>query len=214
MSNKRSSLPEISAQTKATWTPIRHDISAGGVAYRRIKMLNDARPSDTGSNDTGCGDNGVIVSHPRIIGQNVDVPRPDGDERTSKCGEIIEVALIATRGGRRWQLPKGSREAGESPLQTAIREVHEEVGLRTTDEGFLKSIDYWYWDTYRKVVPELVHKSVDFYLLRVVGGALSDSSYEVDAVGWFTIEHALSILTFAGEREVLALAQSRLKAQR
>jgi 8-oxo-dGTP diphosphatase len=166
MHSKRSTLPEISAQTKETWTRLRHDRSAGGVAYRRV------------------------------LG-------PDGVER-------IEVALIATRGGRRWQLPKGSREVDESSLQTAIREVHEEVGLHTENEGFLLAIDYWYWDTYRKEIAELVHKEVDFYLLRVVGGELSDSSYEVDAVGWFTLERALAALTFEGEREVLEMAKAKL----
>jgi 8-oxo-dGTP pyrophosphatase MutT (NUDIX family) len=173
VSINRSTLPEISAQTKETWARTRHDNSAGGVAYRRV-----AASGGTGE---------------------------------SNIGEVIEVALIATRGGRRWQLPKGSREADESSLETAIREVHEEVGLETVHEGFLQTIDYWYWDTYRKEVAELVHKSVDFYLLRVVGGALSDASYEVDAVGWFTLEEALHILTFAGEREVLQMAQEKLK---
>ena len=166
---KRSSLPEISAQTKQTWTRIRHDNSAGGVAYRRV------------------------------AGQNGEA-------------DTIEIALIATRGGRRWQLPKGSREAAESSLETAIREVHEEVGLHTRYVAFLKSIDYWYWDTYRKDIPELVHKSVDFYLLEVTGGTLSDTSYEVDAVGWFTLEDAQRILTFAGELEVVQMAQSILQA--
>jgi 8-oxo-dGTP pyrophosphatase MutT (NUDIX family) len=170
VSIKRSTLPEISAQTKATWTRIRHDNSAGGVAFRRVSA-----EGETAAN--------------------------------------VEVALIATRGGRRWQLPKGSRETDESSIETAIREVHEEVGLQSIHEGFLKAIDYWYWDTYRKDIPELVHKSVDFYLLRVVGGTLSDASYEVDAVGWFTLEHAHRILTFAGEREVLQMAQVRLSAQ-
>ena len=182
MSIKRSTLPEISTQTKETWRPTRHDNSAGGVAYRRV-LATEASPGDS-----------------------------DGDAPGEKS-ESIEVALIATRGGRRWQLPKGSREEDESSLETAIREVHEEVGLRTAHEGFLKTIDYWYWDTYRKDVPELVHKSVDFYLLRVVGGALSDASYEVDAVGWFTLEHAYNILTFAGEREVMQMAQTRLHTQ-
>ncbi len=171
MNTKRSTLPEISAKTKETWTHIRHDQSAGGVAYRRVVA------------------------------------------RAEATGTSIEVALIATRGGRRWQLPKGSREANESSLETAIREVHEEVGLRTEDEGFLKTIDYWYWDTYRKEVPDLVHKSVDFYLLRVVGGTLSDTSYEVDAVGWFTLERAYHILTFTGEREVMQMAQAKLNAK-
>ena len=122
----------------------------------------------------------------------------------------IEIALIATRGGRRWQLPKGSREPHETSIETAIREVTEEVGLYTEHEGFLRTIDYWYWDTYRKEIPELVHKSVDFYLLRVVGGELSDACYEVDGVGWFTFDQAADLLTFSGEQEVAALARAQL----
>ena len=182
MSIKRSTLPEISAQTKATWERIRHDISAGGVAYRRGIAQENANSNQI------------------------------TESKAENKAETIEVALIATRGGRRWQLPKGSREADETPLQTAIREVHEEVGLHTVEEGYLKQIDYWYWDTYRKEVAELVHKSVDFYILRVIGGTLSDTSYEVDAVGWFTLEEALDMLTFPGEREVLQMAQARLTA--
>ena len=118
----------------------------------------------------------------------------------------MEIALIATRGGKRWQLPKGSREETETPVETAIREVEEEVGLRTESRSYLKSIDYWYWDTYRKEIPILVHKTVDFFLLRVVGGTLSDECYEVDAVGWFSIEQARDILTFPGELEVVEYA--------
>ncbi|MCX6050759.1 MAG: NUDIX hydrolase [Chloroflexi bacterium] len=127
-----------------------------------------------------------------------------------RLGDTVEVALIATHGGQRWQLPKGSREAGETIIETAIREVEEEVGLRTTNEAFLKRIDYWYWDTYRKEVPELVHKIVDFYLLRMVSGDLCDDSYEVDAVGWFTLEQALEMLTFEGEKSVVQLASEIL----
>lgn len=123
----------------------------------------------------------------------------------------IEAALIATSGGTRWQLPKGTCEAGETLEQTALREVEEEVGLQTVNEGFLKSIEYWYWDTYRRErEPELVHKRVDFFLLRMVGGALSDASYEVDGVGWFTLEQAADLLTYRGEREVIRLAAEKL----
>jgi 8-oxo-dGTP diphosphatase len=124
----------------------------------------------------------------------------------------LEVALIATHGGQRWQLPKGSVETGESAEEAAIREVEEEAGLQTVAEAFLKTIDYWYWDTYRKLIPERVHKKVDFFLLRVVGGELSDASYEVDSVGWFTTDHALATLTFAGEKEVVQMAIEMLAA--
>lgn len=161
--NDPQPLPEISELTKRTWRKMRHDHSAGGVAYRVV---------------------------------------PESG--------VIQIALIATRGGARWQLPKGTCEPSESPVQTALREVAEEAGLQTEVQAFLKTIDYWYWDTYRKQVPELVHKSVDFYLLRVVGGVLSDACHEVDATGWFTLEEALGCLTYSGEMEVVRLAQEML----
>jgi 8-oxo-dGTP pyrophosphatase MutT (NUDIX family) len=133
--------------------------------------------------------------------------------RPALDGDAVEVALIATRGGARWQLPKGSREAGESSIQTAVREVEEEVGLITEPVRFLEAIEFWYWDTYRKEPAELVHKMVDFYLLRITGGELSDESHEVDGVAWFTLDQAADVLTFDGERRVVGLAVSALEEQ-
>ena len=164
MAYKQQTPPEITDDVKRTWPRIRHDHSAGGVAYRHI---------------------------------------PETEE--------FEIALIATRGGTRWQLPKGSTEIGETSIETAIREVEEEVGLVTEHQAMLKIIEYWYWDTYCKEVPELVHKEVDFYLLRIIGGELSDESYEVDGVAWFTVDQARDVLTFDGEKVVLELAYAALK---
>lgn len=142
--------------------------------------------------------------------QRIRRDRSAGGVAYRRASGDVEIALIATRGGARWQLPKGTCELAELPLQTAIREVAEEVGLETEHQAFLKTIDYWYWDTYRKQIPELVHKSVEFYLLRVVGGVLSDACHEIDGAGWFTVEDALCQLTFSGEAEVVRLAQEFL----
>lgn len=130
--------------------------------------------------------------------------------RPVEGGHGFEVALIATRGGTRWQLPKGTRELGETSEQTALREVEEEVGLQTTNEAFLKTIEYWYWDTYQRTIPMLVHKQVDFYMLAVVGGVLTDASIEVDSAAWFALDQALDILTFQGEKDVLRAAREWL----
>ncbi|MCB0116350.1 MAG: NUDIX domain-containing protein [Caldilineaceae bacterium] len=123
----------------------------------------------------------------------------------------IQIALIATNQGERWQLPKGRLEPGEEPLQAAMREVEEETGLVTEYKAFLKTIEYRYVDTYSRVIPELVIKRVDFYLLHVVGGNLNSDSYEVDDVAWRTPLEALAQLTFASEQECVRLAQEHWK---
>jgi len=132
-------------------------------------------------------------------------------EITQDCAGGVQVALIATAGGHRWQLPKGRLEPGEEAVQAAIREVEEETGLRTVVELFLRTVAYSYTDTYKREVPETVYKRVDFYLLRVVGGELSDLSFEVDGVIWTTPEDALDRLTFDGERECVRQALGYFK---
>jgi 8-oxo-dGTP pyrophosphatase MutT (NUDIX family) len=125
-----------------------------------------------------------------------------------------EIALIATRGGTRWQLPKGTCEPGETIEQTALREVREECGLAGRCEAHLGAIEYWYWDTHHRATPELVQKCVDFYLMQTIGGELSDASIEVDSVNWFTLVQAAQVLTYPSEREMVARAATLLAAPR
>jgi len=44
-------------------------------------------------------------------------------------GERLQIALITSRRSRRWVIPKGIVDPGESPWQTAARETFEEAGL-------------------------------------------------------------------------------------
>ena len=119
--------------------------------------------------------------------------------RSPEDGEH-EVALIATRGGTRWQLPKGTQEPGESSEETALREVLEETGLLTEATTFLDAINFSYWDTYRKRRPVRVRKTVDFYLMRVTGAWPS----EAVLLGGFAIGAATSWLGWqAGKRPVV-----------
>lgn len=126
--------------------------------------------------------------------------------KVSAC-RVVHVALIATDNEcRRWQLPKGRLYPSEEPLTAALREVEEETGLETEFESFLKTVRYEYLDTYARAVPERVYKKVDFYLLRVVGGILSDASVEVRRVEWASPEDALGRLAYDGERDCIKLA--------
>ncbi len=114
------------------------------------------------------------------------------------------VALIATKGGEVWGLPKGLVEKGEKPLQTALREVEEESGLRgkpVTDLGY---IEYWYRNSTTKV---LYHKFVHYYLLSHVGGDVTQHDWEVHEARWFPIEEAIERASYQNERGVLIKAR-------
>ncbi len=112
------------------------------------------------------------------------------------------AALIATKRKSRWGLPKGTVDEGEQPEQTAVREVLEETGLRAEVLIPLRSIEYYF-----RAGAGLVHKNVDFFLMRYVGGQLRPQLSEVDDVQWFALEEAISRSSFQSERKVLEQAR-------
>ena len=50
-------------------------------------------------------------------------------------GGRMEVALITSTDGKRWIVPKGGVERGESPRESALREALEEAGLHGSLRG-------------------------------------------------------------------------------
>jgi 8-oxo-dGTP pyrophosphatase MutT (NUDIX family) len=114
------------------------------------------------------------------------------------------ILLISTQEGRRWQLPKGHIEEGETPEEAAVREVCEETGVTSRVVAPLSDIEYWFVEKGRR----RVHKRVDYYLLAYVSGdAANFDAREVSGTGWFTWDEGLARLSFENERRVVRKAR-------
>ncbi len=114
--------------------------------------------------------------------------------------EFLRAALIGRtdrRGRLLWSLPKGHIEKGETAEETAVREVSEETGIKGKVLAELGSIDYWFVTEGRRV-----HKTVHHYLMRFLGGELSDTDVEVTEVAWVPLSELESKLAYADERRL------------
>ena len=109
------------------------------------------------------------------------------------------VLLIATAGGRRWQLPKGHLEGAEGPEEAAVREVREETGVSGRVLAPLSGIDYSFVE--RGV--RRISKHVDYFLLAYDSGSEADfDPREVVAAHWFPWAEAIAKLSHDNERRV------------
>jgi 8-oxo-dGTP diphosphatase len=66
----------------------------------------------------------------QTVGYDLPAARSYGGVLLSACGRFLLRKPDDTAQGYAWTWPKGRPEAGETPAQTALREVHEETGYR------------------------------------------------------------------------------------
>jgi 8-oxo-dGTP pyrophosphatase MutT (NUDIX family) len=108
-----------------------------------------------------------------------------------------------------WALPKGLVDPGESPAETAVREVREETGVEGRLVEKLGDVKYVYTRD-----GERIFKIVSFYLLRAGRGRIGEIEeamrIEVAEARWLPLEEAPSLLAYGGEREMARLAWEKI----
>jgi len=138
--------------------------------------------------------------HIAVIEPKKEEPPPRQSRRTAPRKQILA-------------LPKGLIDKGEDPVETAIREVHEETGVSSTLIAKLADIKYVYIRTWAD--RERVFKIVSFYLLRYQSGRIDDvrpeMRIEVCRALWLPLEDAQTKLSYSGERQVVRKAQEYLQ---
>ena len=122
------------------------------------------------------------------------------------------LAAIRPQGKKEgvWALPKGNLDPGETPAETAVREVWEETGVHGRLVEKLGDVKY----TYTRQTGLRVFKVVSFYLLAAGRGRLGEIEermrIEVADARWLPLDEAPRLLAYGGERQMAKEALARL----
>lgn len=126
-------------------------------------------------------------------------------------GRVAVIARHSRSGHLEWCLPKGHIEKGETPQQTAVREVHEETGILGEVVDSIATIDYWFTGTSQRV-----HKLVHHFALKQVGGELTvegDPDHEAEDAIWVRFEDLDDVLSYPNERKIVWLYARKMNRQ-
>jgi 8-oxo-dGTP pyrophosphatase MutT (NUDIX family) len=126
---------------------------------------------------------------------------PPGDQSRT------EASPSRPRGGKAkpvLALPKGLVDPDEKPLETALREVHEETGVTAELVTKLGDIKYMYSRTWGD--GQRVFKIVSFYLMRYRSGRIDqitpEMRIEVARASWVRLDEAAKLLAYKGEKQM------------
>lgn len=132
--------------------------------------------------------------------------------------ESVQNRSTASKSSRRrysgaLSLPKGLVDAGEKPETTAVREVHEETGIRAEVIHKLADIKYVYVRSWGD--GQQVFKIVSFYLMRYVSGQIDDVTpemrIEVKRAVWVPLVDASSQMAYTTERKLIKQVQEQIE---
>jgi 8-oxo-dGTP pyrophosphatase MutT (NUDIX family) len=147
-------------------------------------------------------------------GSEIASRRRSRTEREFSAGGVVlngdDVAVVVPtrrdpKGRPVLALPKGHVDPGETPEQAATREVREETGVEAELVEKLGDVRYWYQRDGKRIF-----KLVTFYRFEFRAGSLDDHDDEIVEARWMPLARAARELSFKGEREMAAVALSRL----
>ena len=120
-----------------------------------------------------------------------------------------EILLIQDAKNR-WTIPKGHIEEGESPKQTAEREIHEETGLEKIKVlNWLGKINFRY-----RRVSSLVLMTTDIFLVKVEGDSDKLKPEEwMNGIEWFPTMKALDKIEYEDISKLILLALKKIRQE-
>lgn len=104
-----------------------------------------------------------------------------------------------------WVFPKGHPDDGESPLQTALRELKEETNLVPTKVESEPTFKLEYSFVFDETK---IDKTVEFFI-----GVIEETEFKVDTIevkeaGWYTLDAAAERLDYQDTKQMFIKARA------
>lgn len=120
-----------------------------------------------------------------------------------------EVEILLTQDAKdRWTIAKGHIEPGETPRQTAEREIKEETGLKKMQVlNHLGKTQFKY-----RRQNSLVLMTMHIFLVKALGDT-DDLQKEdwMNGIGWFSFNKALDMVEYEGIEKLMLLASKQIR---
>jgi 8-oxo-dGTP pyrophosphatase MutT (NUDIX family) len=120
-------------------------------------------------------------------------------KKETSCGCIIidndKVLLVFEEGRNFWGFPKGHMEEGETELETALREVKEEVGLDVTIDTSKRYILNYN-------INNKIDKTTILYLAKPLTSNVKKQDSEIKDAKWVSLDQVVDTLTFDNWKEM------------
>jgi 8-oxo-dGTP pyrophosphatase MutT (NUDIX family) len=117
--------------------------------------------------------------------------------------------LIKHRGGH-WAFPKGHANVGETEVETALRELHEETGISEVTLDTSHVFEERYYKPRWREPKRIVVKAVRYFLGEVTNPRIRLQTSEVEAYRWVNYADARRLITYDASRGVLDEAARHL----
>jgi len=120
----------------------------------------------------------------------------------------LKILLAKHSYHKGWVFPKGliDRDKNETKEEAALREVKEESGADGEIQMALEPNTFWY-----KFNEEKRKKTVYYFIMKYIGGDISQHDFEMEDVRWYNPDEVIETLAHKGERDLFKKALSEIK---